>query len=160
MREGHAVDKKFKKFFRITIPILVVEVIAAIVLVTYLILLPKNYCKVKTNVDYATVYINNKSTNKIRLGTPQELTQYNLYEFDVTLVIEQSGDYQVTYTVNCDKYSSTAETDFSKEGKTYKMSNVKGNSKILLMKGINVISKEELKNFEVVVDVTITKLSA
>ena len=57
MREGHAVDKKFKKFFRITIPILVVEVIAAIVLVTYLILLPKNYCKVKTNVDYATVYI-------------------------------------------------------------------------------------------------------
>ena len=140
------------------IPVLVIEILAIIGLLTYLILLPKNSCKINTNYDNAIVYVNSKKTNKLRLKTPDTSMDYYLYEFDVHLLIPENGNFNVDYSLSCDKYKVFAKTHINQQGDNYSLS-VQGNTKTLLLTGITIKSEEPIKNFTVYIDVEITKLN-
>ena len=155
--KGQASNKKFKKFFKITIPIAIIEILALIGLVVYLIVLPKNVCRV--NVDYknAVVTINDKETEKLRLSPPANQQEYNFYEFDVYLEIEEQGTFSVTYVVKCDDYKVKPLTDIKKVNGAYTIT-IQGNKKEKLLTGIMIESKEKIGKFKVNVDVSVVKL--
>ena len=155
--QGHAATKKVKKFFRITIPIAIIEILALIGLVVYLIVLPKNVCRVNTNYKNAVVTINNKETEKLRLRLPAQQQQYNFYEFDVYLEIEEQGTFSVTYVVKCDDYKVKPLTDIKKVNGAYTIT-VQGNKKEKLLTGIMIESKEEISRFNVDIDVSVIKI--
>lgn len=157
INKNHATDKKFKKFFRITIPIVILEIIALLGLVIYFLILPKNICKINTNYKNAVVYIDNDETSKIRLKTPETHQTYNFYEFELCLEIEEEGSFLVTYTLKCDKYKVRPLTEVAiNEGK-YTLT-VQGNEKECLLTGIRIDSEEKISRFKVDIDISITKI--
>ena len=123
----------------------------------YLILLPKNECRVNTNYKNAVVYINDKTTNKLRLKTPSEQTLYNFYEFDVFLKIEESGDFKVTFKVECENYEVVPLTNVSIIDGVYTLT-ISGNTKTKLLTGVRIKSEQKLTKFKVNVNISITKI--
>lgn len=148
--------KKYRKFFRFAIPILVVEILAIIGLLIYLIILPKNYCRINTNYDNAIIYVNNKKTKKLRFTSPNQQMLYNFYEFEVSLEIKESGTFNVSYTLNSD-YIVFAQTNLAGVNGKYSLS-VQGNTKTKLLSGLTIKSETPLKNFDVYINIEITKV--
>ena len=155
--KNHANDKRFKKFFKFTIPIVILEIIALVGLIAYFIILPKNICKVNANYKNAVVYINEDKTSKLRLKTPDQQQTYNFYEFDLYLEIKEEGTFNVTFTVNCDKYKVTPLTQASISNKVYTVT-MQGHKKECLLTGIRIDSEEKISRFKVDIDVSITKV--
>lgn len=141
-------NRQVKKFFRIAGVILALEIVAVIALVTYFLILPKNYCKVTTNMKDAIIYINNKKTSKLRLENPdKELINY-YYEFDLDVELPDNNEYLITFSVKCDKYITYVTTKAEKQNNKYVLSN-NGNKKIEILTGITLISNEKINNFDV-----------
>ena len=150
-------DRKVKKFFRITIPILILEVLVVIGLLVWLFLLPRNYCKVSINLKNAEVYVNDKETKKISLEEPTEAVTYYYYDINLSVVLPGSEDYLVTFTVKCDKYKIATATNAISQNDVFSMQ-VKGGVKTQLIDGVTIISSELIKDFEVQVDVNAQKI--
>ena len=153
----HVGNRKVKKFFRITIPILLLEILAIIGLGVYLLLLPKNYCKVMVNVPGATVYVNNKSSNKFRLQTPDKATDYYFYEVDISVKLPGNEVYSVTYSVECDKCVVGATTTAVKNNDVYSM-NIVGGEKTQILSALTLKSSKKIKNFNITIKVTAQKV--
>jgi len=158
MLETHKGDKKFKRFFRFAIPVLILEVLAAVGLIVFLAIIPRNSYVINTNYNNAIFYINDEKSNKIKLNTPKEYTTFNNYEFDVYLEIPEDGEFEVIYTIKCDKYVANAKTHLSSINGEY-IFTVYGKTRTKIMSGVVIKSEERIKNFEVVVDVDIKKIS-
>ena len=114
-------SRKVKKFFRITVPILLIEILAVIGLGVYLIFLPKNYCEISVNLPSAVVYVNNKETKKFRMEEPKEKTDFYFYEVDISVELPGVEAYEITYVINCDKYIVSASTTAAREDGVYSM---------------------------------------
>ena len=155
LMEEQTKNQKFKKFFRIATPIFVIEVIAAIIIMIYLFILPKSFCKVSTNMDSAIVYINDQETYKFRFSKPTEQTSHYYYEVDISLELPNPNTYQVVFTITCDKYGIVCVTDANRNGNVYSMT-VRGGEKTQIARGVVLISNEKIKNFNVKLDIKIS----
>ena len=149
-------NRQVKKFFRIAGVILALEIVAVIALVTYFIILPKNYCKVTTNMKDATIYINDQKTSKLRLENPdKELINY-YYEFDLDVELPDNDEYLITFSVKCDKYKTYVTTKAEKQNDKYILAN-NGNKKIEVLAGITLISNKKVNNFDINIYLDIRK---
>lgn len=157
MMQGHKSDKKVKSFFRITIPIFILEVLVVVGLSVYLILLPKNVCKVNVNYKNATVFIGDKEANTIRLKTPSEQQTYNFYEFDLFLEIEETGTFEVQFKLESDKYQVVPLTEVSIIEGNYILT-MQGNKKEKLLTGIRIKAEDKLSKFKVDINISIKKI--
>lgn len=145
--------RKVQKFFRITIPILIIEALAILGLGAYLLFLPKNYCKISCNIPEAVIYINNKETNKFRMETPQAQTEFYFYEVDVSIMLPGTETYEVAYVLNSDKYQVIPKTSATQVDNTYKMTIV-GGEKTQLLSAITMKSPTLSKHFDVTIEIT------
>lgn len=150
-------NRKVKKFFRITIPILVLEIIAVIGLGIYLIFLPKNYCKVSVNLPGAVVYVNDKETKKFRMEEPKNQTEFYFYEVDISIKLPGNEAYAVTYVISCDKYNVSATTSAARDEGIYSMTIV-GGEKTQLLSALTIKSSSKIKNFDISIKINVTKL--
>ena len=155
--KNHVGERKVKKFFRITIPILVIEIIALIGVVTYLLMLPKNYCKISTNVKDAVVYVNDKQTKKFRMDNPKVKTDFYFYEVDVSIELPGDETYSVNYILKCDKYNISATTSANRTGNIYHMLIV-GGEKTQIFSALTIKSTSLIKNFDVSIEIIAEKL--
>ena len=153
----HVGKRKIAKFFRIAIPIFVIEVVAIIVLVTYLLMLPKNYCKVSINMKDAVVYIDGKKSDEFRFNDPEKQAEHYLYKVDISVVLPGTDEYEVTFNVKCEKYLVHAATIANVKNGLYVMT-VKGGEKTQLINAIAISSTEKIKNFEVNVVIDVVKI--
>ncbi len=152
---GQTSNRKIKKFLRIAIPIFVIEIITLVVLLTYLIVLPKNYCKITTNYDDAVIYINGEESNKFRFEEPKESTLYYYYGVDISVKLPD-GEYVIEFTLICDKYAISATTTATKQNGVYSLQTSGG--KTQLLSAITLKSSKKLKNFTVDMNVKIQKI--
>ena len=150
-------DRKMKKFMRWAIPVLVIEVIALILIGIYFFVVPKNYCTVSINNKDAIIYLNNKVGNKVRLDDPKEAVTYYYYGVDLWVTLPGTDDYNVTFTVKCDKYKVYAATTAPKQDDTYSML-VVGGEKTQILTGITIVSEELIKNFDVNIEIFVEKI--
>lgn len=153
----HVGDRKAQKFFRITIPILVIEIIAVIGLGIYYFILPKNYCKISTNVQDSVIYVNNKEAKQFRMNNPNSKTDYYFYSVDVSILLPGDETYSVDYTLKCDKYEISATTSASKTNNVYNMTIV-GGKKTQLLSAITIKSTNLIKNFNVSIEINAEKM--
>lgn len=151
-------ERKVKKFFRIALPILIVEIFAALVLGIYLLLLPKNYCNFTTNTADAVIYIDNKKATKFRFDHPKDDGPYYYYEIDVKILLPEKDVYSVSYTMHCNKYEVFASTSGTLENSVYTIQQVKGGEKTQLFTGVTIKSNTKIDNFNVTVNVIVTKI--
>lgn len=151
-------SKKVRKFLKVAIPILVAEIVAIIALVTYLILLPKNYCRISTNMKSAVVYVNDKKTDKFRFTVPKEKQTNYYFGVQISIYIPGDSTYLVTYTVDCEKYHTSVSTSANVNHGVYTMQ-VEGGKRTALLTGITIKSDQLINNFDVDIDVNISKLT-
>ena len=149
--------KKIKKFLTIAIPIFIIEVLAAIFLIMYFVLLPKNTLTISKNMDSAIVYINDAEKDKVRLKAPAEKQDSYNYDFEISVLLPGTQTYQVYFEVTCDKYYVNTRTYAVHSGNGF-VSNVKGGEKTRLMLGIVLMADELIENFDVVVNITVTPI--
>ncbi len=154
---SHTESRKVKKFFAFAIPIVVLELIAILCIVIYLIILPKNFCTISTNYDKAIVYVNGKETKKFRFQEPQESA--DRYDYVVDISIKLPGDelYQVAFSFSSDDYKISATTSAIKQDNTYYMQ-VYGGEKTKLLSAIVLRSNSKMKDFDVKMKINVTKL--
>ena len=131
--------------------------IAIVLLVTYLILLPKNECKITTNKKDAVVYINDKKTDKVKLKAPDNKEEYYFYDFDVFLVLPSGSEYEVVFVVTSNKYEVTPTTNATKSNSEYLLL-LSGGEKTKIMSGVCIRADELITNFKIEVEITITKV--
>ena len=149
-------ERKAKKFFAITIPVLVLEIVASICLIIYLIFLPKNYCNFASNYSEAVFYVDNKEVDKIRLDVPEEEQEFYFYGFDLILELPDNANYLVEFTVTSDKYEVMVSTTADGNNGVYSLTTTGGKTKVL--NGITIMKSGKLKNFEVDVNFSIKKI--
>lgn len=154
---GHVEKSKVKKFFRVAIPIFVIEIIAIIVLVTYLLTLPKNYCKISINVDNAVVYVDGKESKEFRFNDPKKQTEYYYYEVDLKVKLPDDDKYAVTFTLSCDKYKVYAATSASVKNGVYSLE-INGGEKSQILTAITITANEKIKDFDVYINIKATKI--
>ncbi|MBR4998837.1 MAG: hypothetical protein IKY10_03050 [Clostridia bacterium] len=150
-------ERKVKKFFRIVLPIIIVEILALVGLGVYIFKLPKNYCTITTNIKYAQVYVNDKKINKFRISNPKEKTDVYFYDVDVSILLPGNEAYKLTISVYCSKYNVDITTPASRVGKEYSMVAV-GGDKTQILSSITISSKSLIKDFEVFIGITAEKL--
>lgn len=150
-------DRKAKKFFRIALPIIIVEILALIGLGIYIFRLPKNYCTITTNIKDAQIYVNDKKTTKFRISNPKEKTDIYFYDVDVSVLLPGNEAYNVTISVYCSKYNVSITTPASKINKDYTMV-VVGGEKTQILSSITIKSKNLIKDFDVYIGITAEKL--
>lgn len=152
--QEHTGRKKIKKFFKIATPILIIEVILALALGVYLLILPKNYCKINVNHKDAIIYVNNKETNKFRFNDPKEETTFYYYEVNVDIKLPAGKDYLVSFVVESEDYEVFVSTNAEEKQKTYSLS-VHGGIKTRLFSAITIKSDTLIKDFDVVVNINV-----
>ena len=152
--QEHIGKKKIKKFFRIATPILIIEILLAVALGVYLLILPKNYCKINVDNKDAIIYVNGKETNRFRFTNPKEKTNFYYYEVDVSIKFPAGKDYLITYTVECDDYIIYVSTSAPEKKKVYSL-NVKGGKKTQLFSGLTLKSDTLIEDFDVFVNINV-----
>lgn len=152
--QEHLSQSKSKKFFRIALPILIIEILLIAGFGIYLILLPKNYCDVSVNRNDAIVYINDKETNTFRFDNPGENLLYYYYEVDIDILLPAGKTYNVSFSVDCDKYSVYLSTPAKHENGGYALQ-VIGGVKTNLLSSLTFRSESIIKDFNVKVDINV-----
>ena len=133
------------------------EIVAAVSLLVYLILLPKNYCRFKVNSKDAVVYVNDKKTNKIRLSIPEEEQTFYAFDFNVDLQLSGNANYLVRFVLTGGDNLVYATTTANKTGNTYLLE-CNGGGKHRLLTGICVQSDKPIKSFDVEVKIEVAKV--
>ena len=154
LNENYIGNKKVKKFFKIATPILVVELLAIIALVTYLILLPKNFCKISVNNKDAVIYVNDKETKEFRFTKPKEEITFYHYDVDVSIKLPAGKTYSVSYTVSCDKYTVYTSTSALQLNNVYYLE-VNGGEKTQLFSALTIKSDTLIKDFDVYINISV-----
>ena len=149
-------NRKIKKFLRIAVPILVIEVIVIILLTTYWLLLPKNFCKISTNVNGAVIYVNNEEMNKFKFEQPEKKSNSYYYEVDISIKLPSSDMYDVSYSVECKNCNVSVETTAVKENNKYNIK-VVGGSKTTIISSIKLSSDKVINKFDVNIRINATK---
>jgi len=150
-------ERKTKKFFRFAVPILIVEILVLIGLSVYFIALPKNYCRISSNVDSAVFYVNNKKTDNFRFVKPTSSKDYYTYEADMFIKLPGDSDYQLEITVYCSKYPVSLVTDATKIAKVYHLT-AKGGEKVKFASGISILTSKKINNFDVKIKINASKM--
>ena len=149
-------NRKIKKFLRIAVPILVLEVIAIVILAIYWLALPKNFCKISTNIDGAVVYVNNEEMKQFKFEQPEKKSTSYYYEVDISIKLPSSELYDVSYSVECKNCDvSVGTTAIKKDGK-YNIK-VAGGTKTTLISSINLTSEKVINSFDVKINIYATK---
>ena len=154
---GNVKDRKAKKFFIFAVPVLVIELILAVVLLTYLFLLPKNYCNISVNDKSAVIFVNGQETDKFRLQEPNGKEMSYFYEVDISILMPGEENYDVTFTISSDKYSVFASTAATKEDSKYHMQ-IKGGEKTKLLSAMTIKSEKKIKDFHVDIKIIVNKI--
>ena len=150
-------ERKIKKFFRRIAPILVVEILAIIILIGYLIFgLPKSYCEISCPKG-AVVYVNDKKANKFRLHEPKKENLFYYYEVDVSLFINGEGQYKVTFTLEINKYKVIAQTEATLHEGVYHLT-VEGGVKTTILTDLIIKSDSLIRNYRVKLNINYEKL--
>ena len=68
----HVSNRKVRKFFKFAVPVLVLEILVIIAISIYLIIVPKNFCNISTNVKNAVIYINEEKSKRFKFTQPNE----------------------------------------------------------------------------------------
>ena len=157
MKETHYENKKVKKFFRVAIPVVILEILIVVALVTYLVLLPKSYCKISINHDDAIVYVNNKKTKRFRFDKPKQQTTFYHYPVDVCIDLPDGSDYLVTYTISCEDYEVFASTTATKQNNVYSLQ-VNNGEKTQIFSALTIKSSELLENFSIKVNIVVKNI--
>lgn len=156
LNKSHNVAKKTKKFFRIIIPIILIEAVLVGALLTYLILLPKNHCKISVDHEDAIIYVNDKKNKKFRMNIPEE-SKHCMYVVDVDIELPKGKNYLVIFTLTSDEFEVEALTEAEKVGDSYSLE-VEGGTKNTLISGFNLHSNKEVKKFEIKFDINISNV--
>ena len=152
-------NRKIRKFLKIAIPIFAVEILTVIALIVYFIALPKNTLTIKTNREDAVVYINGENQVNLTMENPKEVQDNYSYVFDLELEMPQGSSYLVTFRAVSDDVDTVKVNCIGAiiEADGYYSKTIKGGEKDRLITGITILSKEKPKNFDVVIEITITK---
>ena len=153
----HLENKKIKKFFKTAAPILILEVVAIIGLVVYLLLLPKNYCKIHTNNSQVEVLVNNQKTNKFMFDEPEGNLKVYYYSVDISLDLPDAGKYEIKFKIDCKKYMVQVNSKATANNGEYVMV-TDGYSKVQLLDAIIIKSDSEIKNFDIDIYVNVAKI--
>ena len=156
LNKTHMADKKVKKFFRIVVPILLIELVLLGALITYLILMPKNYCKISVNSDDAIIYVNNKKTDHFMMNISEDCKNCH-YVVDIGILLPEGKDYLITYSVSSEECDIEVFTEVQKFGNYYSME-VKGGVKTVLLNGILLDFNKDVKEFNVKIEINVSIL--
>lgn len=151
--------RKIKKFLKIAIPIFVIEILTIVSLLVYFVILPKNTLTITTNMSNVVVYVNGDDKDKIKLETPKSKQENYAYTFNLEIFIPESGSYTVSFKAKCDDAKSIKINCVGAiiEANGVYSRTVPGGEKTKLLSGITMISDEKPKDFDVVIEITITK---